>query len=105
MPQNHQSEIREYEEVTTQRNIEKVKEKDVNEGRIEDMARPGGRPQPLRGSRGRPAPRGRGMLTPRGRPGLAGRMPQKVTRPPTDPNREIKAKRENITVMDPSSEC
>ena len=105
MAQNHHIETREHEEIRNQHNIEKIKEKDVNEGRVEDMAQPGGRPHPLRGSRGRggPPPRGRGRPMPRGR----ARMPPRHNAPPpgnTPPKTiETDKSKNNINILDPSS--
>lgn len=99
--QNHYNEVREYEEVHNEENIEKVNERDVNEGRVEDMAQPGGRPQPLRGNRGR----GRGGNVNRGRGG--GMMPPRPNAPKA-PQKSIPSKtnrraEQNISILDPTS--
>ena len=70
MVQNRYLEVGEHQEVQNEENIEKV-QIDVNEGRVEDMAKPGPRPQGINSrGRGTPIPRGRGMpLRGRGGPG------------------------------------
>ena len=104
MPQNHHNEVREYEEVQNEENIEKVKEKDVNEGRVEDLAKPGQRPQPLRGNRGRGGPtvRRRGGPINRGRGGAM--MPPRHNVPnKSSKNKPSKGSQQNINILDPSS--
>lgn len=106
MVKNHDFDSRSHEELRHVSNIEKVKEKDVNEGRVEDMAKPGPRPQPLR-ARGAPnAMRGRGAPIPRGRGGPGIPLP-----PRNEPRGNMQSVQstttpsvsQNIHIMDPNS--
>ena len=112
MKKNHHDEIEEHEVGVQQENIEKAKEKHVNDGRVEDMAKPGFRAIPPK-PRGAPTPRVRGVLTPRGRGGLIPRGRGTQMMPPRHNARVgmqatqstgSSGSRQNkhITVMDPT---
>ena len=104
MKKNHHDEIEEHETSLQQEVIEKVKERHVNDGRVEDMAKPGFRAIPPR-PRGAPAPRGRGGPIRRGRgaPMVPPRHNTRVGMQATQSTGSSGPKQgKQITVMDPT---
>jgi chromosome segregation ATPase len=106
MVKNHDFDSRSHEEPRHVSNLEKVQEKNVNEGRVEDMAKPGPRPQPLK-ARGAPnAMRGRGAPMPRGRGGPGIPMPPRQEPRGNMVNTQSSGSAgtsQNIHIMDPNS--